>query len=140
MVGRTPWGGPPGGIGNSGARPASPARNRAATASSCRTCPNVKARRNEPNVDGAYALVNTRPIPPCRSSAMSSILSAPATMPATSEATFNPGFAPLSLGTLSLSSARSRNPAASANAMIGTNPADDTRFGSSNATCVARSV
>ena len=29
---------------------------------------------------------------------------------------------------------------AGASAMIGTNPADDTRFGSSNATCVARSV
>ena len=71
---------------------------------------------------------------------MSSILSAPATMPATSEDTFNPGFAPLSLGTLSRASARSRSPAASASAIVGTSPADDTRFGSSNATCVARSV
>ena len=79
-------------------RAASPARNRAATASSWRTWPKVNARRNDPNVDGAYARVNTRPIPPCRSSAMSSIESAPATIPATSEATFNPAFAPLSVG------------------------------------------
>ena len=60
----------------------------------------MNARRNEPNVEGAYALVKTLPIPPWRSSAMSSMLSAPATIPATSEATFNPGFAPLSVGTL----------------------------------------
>jgi hypothetical protein len=44
------------------------------------------ARRNDPSVDGTYAAAaKTVPIPPCRSSAMSSMLSAPATMPATGE-------------------------------------------------------
>ena len=45
---------------------------------------------------------------PSNSVAMSSIESAPATIPPTSEATFNPAFAPLSVGTLRCSSARSR--------------------------------
>ncbi len=36
-----------------GARPARFPRKRAATASSWRTCPNVKDRRNEPSVEGA---------------------------------------------------------------------------------------
>ena len=115
---------------------ASASRNRAATASSWRTCPKVNARRNEPSVEGAYALAKRRPIPPWRSSAMSSIESAPATIPATSEATFNPAFAPLSVGTLKCSSASSRSPARSASASTGTNPATETRFGSSNATDV----
>jgi hypothetical protein len=43
--------------------------------------------------------VKIRPIPPCRSSAMSSMESAPATIPATNEDTFNPALAPLSVGT-----------------------------------------
>ena len=115
-------------------------RNLAATASSWRTCPKVNARRNDPSVDGAYALVKSRPIPPWRSSAMSSMLSAPATIPATSEATFNPALAPLSPGTLRCSSASSRSPARSANASTGTSPAVDTRFGSSNATDVRARV
>jgi len=55
--------------------------NRAATASSCRTCPKVKDR-NVPSVEGARAPVTNRPIAPCRSNAMSSKLSAPATIPA----------------------------------------------------------
>ena len=80
--------------------PASAIRNREATASSWRTWPKVNVRRNEPNVDGAYARAKTRLIPPCRNNAMSSIESAPATIPPTSEATFNPAFAPLSVGTL----------------------------------------
>jgi hypothetical protein len=63
---------------------------------------------------------------------MSSMLSAPATIPATSEATFSPAFAPLSVGTLKCSSASSRSLADAANAIPGTRPADDTRFGSSN--------
>jgi hypothetical protein len=107
-------------------------RNLEATASSWRMCPKVNARRNEPSVEGAYARANSRPIPPCRNSAMSSIESAPATIPATNEATFNPACAPLSPGTLRCSSASSRSPARSAKARTGTRPADDTRFGSSN--------
>ena len=62
-------------------------------------------RRNDPNVEGAYGPVEDPPIAPCRSSAMSSMLSAPATIPATSELTFNPALAPLSVGTLRCSSA-----------------------------------
>ncbi len=54
-----------GGGGRSPSRAASASKNRAATASSWRTCPNVNARRNDPNVDGAYARAKTRPIPPC---------------------------------------------------------------------------
>jgi hypothetical protein len=121
-------------------RAASASRNRDATASSWRTCPNVNARKNDPNVDGAYALAKILPIPPWRSSAMSSMLSAPATMPATSEVTFNPALAPLSVGTLRCSPARSANPARCANAMAGTKPAADTRFGSSNATDIRARV
>ena len=71
---------------------------------------------------------------------MSSMLSAPATIPAISEPTFSPAFAPLSVATVRCSSARSRSPAASANAITGTSPADDTRFGSSNATEVRESL
>ena len=52
----------------------------------------VNERRNEPSVEGAYARSKTRPIPPCRSSAMSSMLSAPATsILATREAHLQPG-------------------------------------------------
>ena len=49
--------------------------------------------------------------PPCRSSAMSSMLSAPAIMPATSEVTERPAFAPVSVATERGSSPRVRNPA-----------------------------
>jgi len=81
--------------------------------------------------------LNTLTIPPWRSTAMSSImLSAPASIPPTIEATFNAAFAPLSVATVRRSSVRSRTPAASASAITGTSPADDTRFGSSNATDV----
>jgi hypothetical protein len=108
-----------------------------ATASSWRTWPKVNARRNEPNVEGAYPWANNRPIPPCRSNAMSSMLSAPATIPATSEETFNPALAPLSVGTVRCSSTRSRSPTDSASAITGTSPAEDTRFGSSKTAEVA---
>ena len=66
--------------------------------------------------------LKTRPIPPCRNSAMSSMLSAPATIPATSEDTFNPALRALVVGTLRCSSASSRSPARSANAITGTSP------------------
>ncbi len=39
---------------------ASPVRNRAGTASSCRTCPNRNDRRNVPSADGARVPVNNR--------------------------------------------------------------------------------
>jgi hypothetical protein len=107
-------------------------RNREATASSWRTWPKVNERRNDPSVEGAYALVKTLPMPPWRSRAMSSMLSAPAAMPATSEDTFSPALAPLSVGTVIRSSASSRRPALRASAISGTRPAADTRLGSSN--------
>src|SRR4051794_3188624 len=71
-------------------------------------------------------------MPPCRSRAMSSMLSAPAAMPATSEQSFRPGWAPLSVGTLIRWSASSRSPALPASAISGIRPAADTRLGSSN--------
>lgn len=71
---------------------------------------------------------------------MSSMLSAPATIPATSEVTFNPAFAPLSVGTDRCCWASSWSPADRASVRAGTNPADDTRLGSSNTAEVARDV
>jgi hypothetical protein len=68
-------------------------RNRAATASSCRTCPRVNVRRNVPSVEGAQIPVKSRPIPPWRSRSMASMLSAPATIPATRPVTFRCAFA-----------------------------------------------
>ena len=73
-------------------------------------CRKANERRNDPSVDGAYARAKTRPIPPCRSKAMSSMLSAPATIPASSEATFKPAFAPLSPGTVRCSPANLDRP------------------------------
>jgi hypothetical protein len=63
---------------------------------------------------------------------MSSMLSAPAAIPPTSEDTFNPGLAPLSVGTVNNSSVSVRRPTSQASFMTGTRPAADTRFGSSN--------
>ena len=71
-------------------------------------------------------------MPPWRSTAMSSIESAPATIPPTSDATIDPALAPLSVGTVNHFSARRRRRALSASLMTGTRPAADTRFGSSN--------
>ena len=46
-----------------------------------RTCPNVNARRNVPNVDGAGTQPpSRRPLRPARSTAVSSMLSAPSTI------------------------------------------------------------
>ena len=102
--------------------------------------PEREARRHNPSVDGAYARSKTRPIPPCRNRAMSSMLSAPAIIPPTSDDTFSAAFAPLSLGTDTCSWANLRSPAASAKATTGTSPADDTRFGSSKTADVAGHV
>jgi hypothetical protein len=84
--------------------------------------PEPGAAQQRPNVDGAYARPNNRPMPPCRSRCMSSMLSAPATIPATSEATFNPGCAPRSVGTVNHSSVNARSPTRSASATTGTRP------------------
>jgi hypothetical protein len=97
----------------------------------------VNERKNVPNVHGARIPVNSRAIPPCRSRPRSSIESAPATIPASTAATFTAAFG---LGTLSDSAANSYNPQRRANATTGTRPADDTRFGSSNATDITETV
>ena len=110
----------------------SPERNRAATASNCRTWPKVNARRNVPNVDGARTPVNNLLIAPCRNTCMSAIESAPATIPATNADTFNPAANPAPPGTVSRCSANSISPARSANRIAGTSPACATKFGSSN--------
>ena len=60
------------------------------------------------------------------------MLSAPATIPPTRDPILRPALAPLSVGTLRCSSARVSRPLACANAITGTRPAVDTRFGSSN--------
>jgi hypothetical protein len=109
----------------------------AATLSSCLTWPKVNDRRNVPNVDGARIPPNNRPIPPCRSRPRSSIESDPATMPATTAATLTAAFG---LGTVNAALVVSCRPQRRANANTGTKPADDTRFGSSNATDDADSV
>ena len=80
------------------------------------------------------------PIAPCRSNAMSSMLSAPATMPATSEVTFAPALAPLSVGTLRCTSANAGRSHCWAKAIIGTSAAQDTRFGSSKIADATRRV
>jgi hypothetical protein len=84
--------------------------HREATASSWRTWPKVKARRKEPNVDGAYA---------------------PASIPPTSAVTFNPAFAPKYPGRLRYSSARSPSLVFTVRIIAGTSSAADTRFVSS---------
>jgi len=74
-----------------GAADASRASSRRATASSCRTLPQVNDRRNDPSVDGARIPPNTSVMAPYRSTSMSSMLSAPAAMPATRQGIFRPG-------------------------------------------------
>jgi len=68
---------------------------------------------------------------PWRTTARSSKLSAPATIPATTALTLAEARAPADPGTLTCSSTRAPSPARSASAITGTNPAVDTRFGSS---------
>lgn len=97
----------------------------------------MNVRRNVPSVDGARIPENNRPIPPCRNRSRSSIESAPAIIPATTAATFTAAFG---LGTFNAARVVSCSPQRPANANTGTNPADATRFGSSNATDTAETV
>ena len=71
---------------------------------------------------------------------MSSIESAPATIPPTSEATFNPAFAPLSVGDRQVLISQVTQPGRLGQRQHRDQAPADTRFGSSNATEVARSV
>jgi hypothetical protein len=57
--------------------------------------------------------------------------SAPVSIPATNASTFRPAFAPKYPGSFTHSSTSVLRPVFAANAMVGTSPADDTRFGSS---------
>ena len=79
-------------------------------------------------------------IPPWCNTTISSIESAPETIPPTSDVTFDPALAPLSVGTLNHFCVRVRRSALSASFMIGTSPAVDTRFGSSNDADTTRAI
>jgi len=107
---------------------ASPVRTREWTASSCRTCPKEKERRNVPNVDGARTLENTFPMPPWRSTSRSSMQSAPASIPPITLAALTGAFGD---ATVRCPCSRSCKPARSASRITGINPAEPIRFGSS---------
>ncbi len=123
--------------GSSGVRCASAARCSRATAASWLACPKVNSRSKIPNVEGAYTSSNTRGVPPARNTFTSSMLSAPHIMPAMIVVSFPaaltaPG-ATRVLGRPMCSLIKHERPVCSASSMIGTKPAADTRFGSSNA-------
>jgi hypothetical protein len=113
---------------------ASRASTRRCTAASWRTVPWVKARRNDPSVEGAR--IPLKLAGSARSRSIPSISSAPAIIPATSEPIFTPGFAPTFAATCTCSTTKSSKPTFSASRSAGTKPACDTRFGSSNLTLV----
>ena len=83
---------------------------------------------------------NSRGMPPWRSRSMSSIESAPHTIPAISARIFTAALAPPFATILTCSTSSVLSPQRSANAITATNPAHDTRFGSSNTAEVARDV
>ena len=91
----------------------------------------MNARRNVPNVDGAFTPGSTLPTAPSRNASMSSMLSAPVTIPATIEATFAAASTPAPPGTVTIRSTNDSNPVSRANRITGTNPAEGTRFTSS---------
>ena len=91
----------------------------------------MNARRNVPNVDGAFTPGSTFPTAPSRSTSRSSILSAPASIPATIEHTFAAASQPAPPGTVSFAVTRAPSPARRANRITGTNPAELIRFVSS---------
>ena len=115
-----------------------PARTRSwrATASSCRTLPQVNDRRNDPSVDGARS---RRTAPPWRRAAARPChrccpprRPSPRPGTATSAAAFTPHRPPIR----DVLADQLRRPQRSARAITGTRPARDTRFGSSNDACV----
>ena len=100
----------------------------------------VERAQERPSVDGARIPPPVAGNPPSSSTSIPSIVSAPVTIPATSEPTFRPGFAPTFAATCTCSRTRSSSPTFSASLTAGTNPACDTRFGSSNMACVFAAV
>ncbi len=122
--------------GSSGTRAASATRCARATAASWLAWPKVNSRRKIPSVEGAYTSLNTRGAPPARSTFASSMLSAPHMIPAMIEVSLPAGFTAPDLtrvdGRSTCSPISLESPVCSANSSTGTNPADDTRFCSSN--------
>ena len=122
--------------GRTPARAARATRCSRRTDSSWRLWPKVNSRSNVPMVDGAYTEPKRCFIPPDRSTSMSSILSAPAHIAAIRVVNFGAKFAApdvifgAAIETLSASS--SLRPVWSARAMIGSSPAHETRWSSSN--------
>jgi hypothetical protein len=83
--------------------------------------PKVNVRRNVPNVEGARTPPNNLSISPCRSTSM----------PPISAVTFAGAFAVPGPVNVRRCSSNSCRPARSASVSTGTNPAHDTKFGSS---------
>jgi hypothetical protein len=83
----------------------------------------VKARRNDPSVDGARILVNIVSIPLCRSRSRSSMLSAPQVIPATIETTFAGALTPSAAPSATCSLTRRSRPHRSASRRAGASPA-----------------
>src|SRR6185503_14355715 len=122
--------------GNSAVRAASAARCSRATAASWLACPKVNSRKKIPSVEGAYTSSNTRRVPPARNTSTSSMLSAPQLMPPMIVVSFPTGLTAPDFtrvdGRSTCLPINHERPVCSASSMIGTKPAADTRFGSSN--------
>src|SRR6185312_15184223 len=121
---------------SSGVRAASATRCARATAASCLLCPKVNSRKKIPNVDGAYTSLNTRGVPPARSTPASSMLSAPQAIAATIEVSLPAGLTAPDFtrvdGSTTCSPISRERPDCSASSSTGTNPDADTKFRSSN--------
>jgi hypothetical protein len=96
----------------------------------------VNSRKKIPNVEGAYTSLNTRGVPPARSTLASSMLSAPQAIAPMIEVSLLAGLTAPDLtrveGRSTCSPISRERPVCSASFSTGTNPADDTRFCSSN--------
>ena len=90
----------------------------------------MNARRNVPNVDGAFTPGSTFPTAPSRNPSMSAMLSPPVSIPATIE-DLRGRVGPRPTGTVTILVTNDSSPASRANRITGTNPAEGTRFTSS---------
>src|SRR5215510_2040049 len=122
--------------GNSGVRAASAIRCARVTAASWLACPKVNSRKKIPSVEGAYTSLNTRGVPPARSTSTSSMQSAPQAIAPMIEVSLPTGLtAPEATrvdGRSTCSPINCESPVCSASSSTGTNPAADTKFRSSN--------